>query len=178
MSTTGMDPSWFIERLDAFGSVPKLLLGGLDAESALWRPSEEDWSIVEIVSHLVDEEIEDFRMRLRLTLEDPIADWPPIDPVRVARERNYRNRTLNDMLAQFQSVRMESVAWLRSLPRIDVDVAHKDPRFESMSAGDLLASWCAHDALHLRQLARRLHGLSEHRAHPHHIGYAGEWPDA
>ena len=100
-----MDANWFIERLAAFGSVPKLLLSGLDPDSALWRPSQEDWSIVEIVSHLVDEEIEDFRMRLRLTLEDPSAEWPPIDPERVAEERGYRERALQGMLWQFQSVR-------------------------------------------------------------------------
>lgn len=44
-------------------------------------------------------------MRLRLTLEDPSAEWPPIDPERVAEERGYRERALQGMLWQFQSVR-------------------------------------------------------------------------
>ena len=173
-----MNPAWFIERLAAFGGVPRILLSGLDADSACWRPTEEDWSVVEIVSHLVDEELEDFRMRLRLTLEDPTAEWPPINPENAARERAYQNRGLNDMLWQFQSVRMESVAWLRSLPTIDLATTHQHPRIKSMSAGDLLAAWCAHDSLHMRQIARRLHALAAHHAGPHDTGYAGAWPDS
>ena len=171
-----MDANWYIDRLESFAGVPRLLLGGLEQASARWRPSEDDWSIVEIISHLVDEELEDFRMRLRLTLEDPDAQWPVIDPPAAAQERNYQDRELQDMLWQFQAVRMESVAWLRSIPVIDLARAHHHPTFEPMTAGSLLASWCAHDALHLRQFARRLHGLCEVHADGHDTGYAGEWP--
>jgi hypothetical protein len=39
----------------------------------------------------------------------------------------------------------------------------------------LLASWAAHDALHLRQIARRLHGLAARDAGPYGVAYAGEW---
>ena len=173
-----MESAWYIDRLAAFAGVPKLLLGGLDAKSARWRPDSEDWSIIEIVSHLVDEEVEDFRMRLRLTLEAPDAQWPVIDPEAAANQRQYQERELQDMLWQFQSARMETVAWLRSMPVIDLSIAHHHPKFEPMTAGSLLASWCAHDALHLRQLARRLHGLTAVHAGSHDTGYAGEWPES
>ena len=49
------------------------------------------------------------------------------------------------------------------------------PRFGPMIAGDLLAAWCAHDALHLRQLARRLHQLAQRDAAGGTIRYAGDW---
>ena len=44
-----------------------------------------------------------------------------------------------------------------------------------MRAGDLLASWCAHDALHLRQVAKRLHQLTDAQAGDFEVGYAGDW---
>ncbi|MCP4798050.1 MAG: DinB family protein, partial [Phycisphaeraceae bacterium] len=49
------------------------------------------------------------------------------------------------------------------------------PRSGSLRAGDLLAAWCAHDALHLRQLARRLHELTVVRGGGFDAGYAGDW---
>lgn len=170
-----MDAAWFIDRLEAFGPVPTALLATIDQTAAKWRPSEGEWSLVETVCHLVDEELEDFRMRLRLTIEDPAAEWPPIDPEGVAVERAYLERPLGVMLSQFAAVRRESVAWLRSLPEIDLAIQNVHPRFGSMQAGDLLASWCAHDALHLRQLAKRLHQLAELHGEPYCTQYAGKW---
>ena len=52
-------------------------------EQARWRPSPADWSILEVINHLYDEEREDFRQRLDLLLFQPEADWPPIDPQRL-----------------------------------------------------------------------------------------------
>ena len=170
-----MDATWFIDRLEAFGNVPPTLLARLDPIDGAWSPSPTDWSLVEILSHLVDEEIEDFRMRLRLTLEDPTAAWPSIDPEGVAESRHYASRSLPSMLTQWRSVRLDSVAWLRSLKHLDVDATHRHAQFGSMTAGDLLASWCAHDHLHLRQIAKRLYELSAVRGDPHHVTYAGEW---
>lgn len=170
-----MDATWFIDRLEAFGDVPTTLLAGIATLDGSWRPSPTDWSLVEIVSHLVDEEIEDFRMRLRLTLEDSTAAWPPIDPQGAAIARDYASRSLPSMLTQWRAVRLDSIAWLRSLDHLDLDATHTHPRFGSMTAGDLLAAWCAHDQLHLRQLAKRLHQLAEVRGAPYDTQYAGEW---
>ena len=47
--------------------------------------------------------------------------------------------------------------------------------FGPITAGDLLASWAAHDVLHSRQLAelRRARLLAD--TQPHRTQYAGEW---
>jgi hypothetical protein len=42
-----------------------------------------------------------------------------------------------------------------------------------MRAGDLLASWAAHDARHLEQIAKRLHGLAARDGTPYSVAYAG-----
>jgi hypothetical protein len=49
------------------------------------------------------------------------------------------------------------------------------PKVGATAAGDVMASWAAHDALHLRQIAKRLWELAGRDGAPFRTGYAGEW---
>ena len=175
-----MDVVWLIDRLDRFPDVVRALVGDYSHEDACWRPSVRDWSILEIVCHLADEDLDDFGTRLRLLLESPDSDWPLIDPTQAAKSRGYRDRELTSALREFAAVRRTKVEWLRTTVDADYSITARHPRlvhptFGGMQAGDLLAAWCAHDALHLRQLARRLHQLTDLHAGDHRVGYAGDW---
>ncbi len=46
------------------------------------------------------------------------------------------------------------------------------PVFGSMSAGNLLASWAAHDLMHLGQIARTMTARAANVAKPYTIDYA------
>ncbi|MBF9018928.1 MULTISPECIES: DinB family protein [unclassified Oceanispirochaeta] len=52
------------------------LILGIFREQANWKPDEERWSIIEILNHLIDIEIEDFRYNLNLILFSPEKEWP------------------------------------------------------------------------------------------------------
>ena len=175
-----MDASWMIDRLDRFPTALAVMVGTLDPEDARWRPTPEDWSILEIVCHLIDEDLDDFGTRLRLVLESPTSDWPRIDPEAAAIDRDYRSRSFPGVLDEFLMVRRAKVGWLHTIAEADFGTRAQHPRLNhpehgAMSAGDLLASWCAHDALHLRQIAKRLHQLTDSKAEGHGVGYAGDW---
>ena len=103
------------------------------------------------------------------------ATWRPIDPERWAIERRYNEGQLSDAVARFTSLRKESLDWLRSLERPDWGRAHQQPQYGVFRAGDLLASWAAHDALHLRQIAKRMYQMAARDAGEYSIRYAGEW---
>lgn len=141
-----------------------------------WKPKPEAWSIHQIVCHLLDEEREDFRQRLRLVLEDPSLEWPPIDPQGWPAHRAYDSWDFAETLAAWEAERAESLAWLRSLDpaAVTLDNAHRMPWGE-LRAGDFLASWVAHDLLHLRQIISRRFQSLEKRAAPFTTRYAGEW---
>lgn len=135
------------------------------------------WSILEICCHLRDEEREDFRVRLESTLRDPGAAWPAIDFERIATTRGYQRESLESALDEFAAAREVNVAWLRGLPpmsALDWNHAHLHPSGHEIRAGDLMASWAAHDALHLRQIAKRLHELAARDA-GYDVTYAGDW---
>lgn len=143
-----------IEQLTRTGETIRTLVDGIGDDRARWRPSEGRWSIVEVICHLVDEEREDFRMRLDLTLHRPGEPWPKLDPVGIVTERSYNTRSLAASVASFTLEREGSLAWLASLAEPPLDNAYLHPAIGTITAGDLLASWVVHDLLHIRQLAR------------------------
>jgi hypothetical protein len=170
-----MDARALIARLELLPAALPGLCAGVTAEDARWKPPSGAWSILEIVNHLADEESRDFRTRIEFTLSEPQKDWPGINPEGWARDEWYNERDLGESAARFVSERRASLAWLRGLRSPDWDRAHRHPRFGPMPAGMLLGAWAAHDALHLRQIAKRLFELSERDAAPHPVRYAGEW---
>ena len=172
-----MDLEYFIKRLALNRGVFESLLRDVTAEQAAWKPSPEKWSMLEVVNHLYDEEREDFRARLELTLKDPTEPWPAIDPQDWVVARKYSERELASSLDNFLSEREKSLAWLNGLTA---------PRWENRhevsgrvrTAGDLLASWLAHDFLHIRQLTRLHWQYIGVIAAPYETAYGGPWQES
>jgi hypothetical protein len=162
------------EQLKNQGDALLLMTAGLNQEQARWRPDEESWSLLEVLNHLVDEEVEDFRRHLDHVLHSPDRPWPEIDPQGWVVDRHYNQRDLQVSTAQFRQARTESVAWLQSLEDPDWDTAVNMP-WGFLTAGDLLSSWLAHDLLHLRQLVALRYQLIENACMPYRLEYAGQW---
>ena len=164
-------------RMEWIPEAVRALCAGLRPEDARMRGPEGQWCVLEIVCHLCDEEELDFGARLRLTLTDPATPWPPIDPEAWPEKHRYMERELAERVETFSRLRGQSIAWLRSLPpNVDWSAAHPLGG-EPISRADLLLSWSAHDALHVRQIAKRMYELAQRDGR--HEGfsprYAGAW---
>jgi hypothetical protein len=151
------------------------LVRDLTTEDSRWRAASGTWSLLEIVNHLADEEVEDFQARLERLLQDPALPWAPIDPEGWAKERAYQERELDESLARFLSERRRSLTWLGERVGLDPNATHDHPSLGTLRAGDLLASWQAHDLIHLRQVLRWHHDRTEREAAPFSSAYAGPW---
>jgi DinB superfamily len=168
-----MNPAALIARLELLPPALDALVAALPDADWRWRPADGAWSILEIVNHLADEEVEDFRARVRLVLESPSLPWPPLDPEAIVVSRRYQERDPADSLRRFRDERAASLAWLHGLAAPNWDAAKHHARAGTLHAGDLLASWAAHDARHLQQIAKRLRGLAARDGEPWSVGYAG-----
>jgi len=165
-----------VRRLHANVSVFRAQVEGVGQEQARWKPDPAQWSILEVVAHLADEEVLDFRTRVDLTLNSPEKPWPRIDPERWVSERAYNAMDLSEALERFAGERARSVAWLGELGERDWGAAHEHPRFGPIRAGDLLGSWVAHDLIHVRQINRLHRAWLEHAVAPGFaLAYAGRW---
>ena len=151
------------------------MVAGVDAIQACWKPDAASWSILEVVNHLLDEEREDFRVRIDYTLHRPGVAWPPIDPGGWVTARNYNARDLAASLAAFLDERAQSLAWLQGLHAPDWENTALAPWGDPFPAGNLLAAWVAHDLLHLRQLVELHWAWTTAGLAPYSCEYAGEW---
>lgn len=172
-----MNLDYFITRFSNNREVFEGLLKGVSLEQVRWKPSADKWSMLEVINHLYDEEREDFRLRLELVIADHGRLWPPIDPQNWVTERGYNQRDLDESLNSFLEEREKSLAWLRQLVEPNWQNRHERPN-GSLSAGDLLASWLAHDFLHIRQLARLHWQYVGAIVAPYQTSYAGPWKES
>jgi hypothetical protein len=172
-----MDLDDVIERMAANACIFESLTQGLTTEQARWKPAPAKWSILEVVNHLYDEEREDFRQRLQLVLTDIALTWPPIAPQEWVTARAYSERELTLSVVNFLSEREKSLTWLRTLQSPKLESRH-EREAGSLSAGDLLASWLAHDFLHIRQLTRLHWQYLTANANPYQTDYAGPWKES
>jgi hypothetical protein len=170
-----MDLGFSLTRLRQNAEAIAALARGVTSEQACWKPSAEEWSILEVICHLYDEEREDFRQRLDLTLQHANTDWPPIHPHAWVTERAYNQRELDPMLADFLEERHRSLEWLGSLSQPDWSAFHEHPLVGRMTADVMLGAWIAHDHLHIRQLNHLHWQWLAGQVDPLSLDYAGEW---
>jgi hypothetical protein len=110
-----------------------------------------------VVGHLCDGEETDWIPRARIILEH--GEARPFDPYdRFRHQKVDHGRTLAERLDRFERLRRES---LRSLAALEIDEARlarrgTHPELGTVTLGQLLATWVAHDLDHLHQISRVL----------------------
>lgn len=152
----------------------RALLAGIGAEEARAKPSKATWSILEVTCHLYDEEVEDFREHLDFILHRQKEQWHSIAPQAWVKERKYNEQDIGKMKGKFFRERTKSLVWLKGLKNANWNITYRS-KFGSMSAGDMFASWVAHDNLHIRQLVELKRWHIERMSKPYKVRYAGDW---
>ncbi|MFN8351759.1 MAG: DinB family protein [Flavobacteriales bacterium] len=174
MVFSGTERLGLFAQLERHANVFTALLTEMAPIEFRWKPAPEKWCPLEVLCHLLDEEREDFRARLRSTLENPEAPWPKIDPAAWVTERRYMEQDFGTALRDFRTERNASLAWLRGLDLAPWTNAYQHPKVGPVSCELLLTNWVAHDLLHIRQLtALRYAYLKAHTTVP--LDYAGTW---
>ena len=169
-----MDLKALVSQMGKHAEVIQALVQDVSHEQARWKPIADDWSMLEVVNHLYDEEREDFRAHLDLILHRPDEPWPRIDPRGWVTARRYNERDPAQSLGDFLRAREESLAWLHGLSTPNWQATYEAP-FGEITAGDMMAAWAAHDLLHLRQLVELEWAYTVQLVQPYRVMYAGDW---
>src|SRR3990172_3177972 len=160
------------ELVNSTGMI-RALMAGIIQDEAQIKPNPESWSTLEVVCHLYDEEREDFREHLDFILHRQNEEWHVIDPRGWVISRKYNEQDFGEMQKRFFEERKKSLEWLSSTASADWEKTYTS-EYGSMPAGEMLASWIAHDNLHIRQLVELRRTRIESITKPHGIIYAGE----
>ena len=169
-----MNLDFYISRFSSNAKTIESLTIDLSREQSLWKDAPEKWSILQIVYHLWRTEEKDFRLRMEKTLRDPQEEWTPLSPQEMRLEQNGEETNLDEYLRNFLGEREKSVRWLKALSSPKLENVHQNKQL-ILSAGDLLASWLAHDFLHIKQIVRLHYDYVNSTAEPYKTAYAGKW---
>lgn len=170
-----MDSAYYINQLEQNGQRIANLLNDTRREEQLWKPNEDKWCLLEVICHLDDEEILDFKTRLNHVLTTPEQPLPSsIDPVAWVKDKKYIEQDFTEKLNSFISKRKDSVKWLKSLENPNWKNAYQHPKFGPLTAKMFLVNWVAHDYLHIRQITGLKYGYLKDLSHQN-LQYAGEW---
>ncbi|MEW2919842.1 DinB family protein [Muricauda sp. ANG21] len=139
-----------------------------------WKANSKDWSLLEIICHLVDEEKEDFRTRVGHTLQHPETPLASIDPVGWVKKRDYNGQDFEKKVEQFDKERQISIAWLKTTADLAWENSLYHPELGTMSARSFLFNWLAHDYLHIRQINHIKYNFLKESSGDS-LTYAGNW---
>jgi DinB family protein len=163
----------YLELIDSTNMISGLL-AGITQEEASTKPNPESWSMLELLCHLYDEEREDFREHLDFILHRKQEQWHTIEPGAWVTARKYNVQNFREMKEKFFAERSKSLDWLKGLSSADWDTSITT-EYGTVLAGEMFASWVAHDNLAIRQFVELRRARLERITAPYSIAYAGDW---
>jgi hypothetical protein len=141
--------------LDRTPAALDALLRDLPDEWTLRNEGGDTWDAFDIVGHLIHADRTDWLPRARWILEHGEARaFEPFD--RLGQEQASSGKSLGELLDEFAEVRARRLRELREMRLTREDLARRGlhPALGTVTLGQLLATWPAHDLTHLHQLAR------------------------
>ena len=173
-----MNPATFQQLILSHHHFPSAILNlmqGFDVDVLRERENEKRWSPLEILAHVRDEEIEDFRARARAAFSGE-ALVLNLDPEGWVTSRRYNEMDPGAVYLDFARERAESCRWLETLDVKDFSRGVEHPKIGVLRMGDFIAAWRMHDLLHMRQFATALAVAAGRRMKGWRMDYAGTLP--
>ena len=121
-----------------------------------WRPAAGEWSINEVIGHLIEAEERGFGGRIRRIMTQPGYTCEPWDPDQVACDRRDNERAAPALLAELAARRAQSLALVTTLSAAQLQCSAEHPAVGNLRVSDLLHEWVYHDRNHLKQIMGNL----------------------
>lgn len=141
--------------LDRTPAVLAALLPDLDEQWIMSDEGPETFSPFDVVGHLIHGEKTDWADRIKMIMEKGTSSsFVPYD--RFAMYKASEGKTLNQLLNEFEDLRVKNMQWLRSLKLSEQDLARKGvhPHLGEVTLSQLIAAWVVHDLTHIAQISR------------------------
>lgn len=120
-----------------------------------WKPSDDEWSCLEVVVHLLDIERELYGSWVQRVLREERPTFGGrFEAARRAREQGFNEQDPAGVLREFAAERGRTVGELRRAPAAAWDRPWVDRDGREWPARALLHRFANHDAIHLGQIAR------------------------
>ena len=145
-------PAEIAALLESAVAVIRAEVGALPKAVTTFHPADEEWSINEVLGHLIEAERRGFAGRIKVLLasKDPqLEGW---DQNEVARGRRDDMKTATKLVAELERMRAESVKLVQGLKPGDLTRGGQHPKVGWLRVEDLLQEWVHHDRNHIKQM--------------------------
>lgn len=125
------------------------LLAPVPADVWAWSPAPGEWSLQELLAHMLHIETAVIPVRVRRMVETdgaPLAGASPASPP----------ASPTEMLAAWRAAREQNLEFLRGLTPAQLAHSGEHPTYGRISAREHIVEWGYHDLEHLRQLQATL----------------------
>jgi uncharacterized damage-inducible protein DinB len=146
-----------VKLLTRTPGVLRTMLEGLPLEWINSKDGEETWSPYDVLGHLIHGERADWIPRAKIILEH--GEDKPFEPFdRLAQFEESQGKSIEELLTTFADLRQANLAELKVMQLTPEDFSRRGthPALGSVTLGQLLATWVAHDHSHIVQIARTM----------------------
>jgi len=116
------------------------------------KPAAEEWSALDCLIHILDTEKNIFPVRVRAFLAGD--NFPAFNPDKEG--THVGSQTPADLAAEFTSLRVRSLALLKTLNESDLARTAQHPELGLVTLEQMLQEWAGHDLNHTIQAERAL----------------------
>ena len=141
--------------LEKTPAVLKALLSNLHDDWVMNNEGPETFSPYDVIGHLIHGEQTDWTARTKIILEFGLSK--PFEPYnRFVQYEESKEKTLKQLLDEFETVRKENMMWFKSLHLTEEDLDKKGmhPKLGEVTLRNLLSTWVVHDLTHIAQITR------------------------
>jgi uncharacterized damage-inducible protein DinB len=123
------------------------------------RPAPREWSVVEVLAHLLDAEVT-LGFRVRKAAAEPGGVLVAWDQDKWAAGLHHRRADPRATLGAFTALRADTVALIRRLSPAQRRAPGRHPEYGRLRVDQILAHWAEHDLNHLQQIQTTLKALA------------------
>ncbi len=125
----------------------------LASEDLKWKPSVDEFSVLEQVCHLHDLEREGYSARIRKLLTEEQPALPDFDGSRIASERDYNSQEFESAFQEFARERKENVRVMKTLSPDQLNRSGVLEGVGAITLERLLQLMREHDQSHRKELS-------------------------
>lgn len=141
-----------IATLEQTAQTLEHLTTALAADALDFRSAPDEWSIREILAHLVDDEMYVMRLRLERIIKEERPHLTPHDEKAWYASRNTTRDSVSELLSDFAQQRAASLGIIKMLRESEWARQGYQPEYGWFTAEKWLGTWAEHDTTHLQQI--------------------------
>ena len=140
-------------------TTPKMLrtlLTGVDEALHTWRPEADEWSINEIIGHLIDSDSHAFFDRIQLMLDKDEPMLPGVDVNALSAQRTDNEQEAFSLLNDLAEQRTGHASFVRTLSNEQMARTGSYKSYGLFRVSDFVYEWAYHDFDHTQQIMENL----------------------